>query len=455
MNEQCIDVREKHVFFCGLGGAGMLALALYARHAGAYVTGTDSDAQGCKKAMQHGFNCHMIHDASQVDDADVFVYSSAIREDNPEWRRARERGLPCIHRATFLRGMLHDKKMLSIAGTHGKTTTTALAARMLEDGGMDPVALVGGDVPSFHGNARLGNGEWCVTETDESDGSFQFFTSDIGVILNIDKDHLEHYGSFSGLCAAFETYAQGIKADGALVYNCDDELTEALAKRMHVREMYACGESAHADVRISDVRIDGWNTHCRLTIAGESVPLTIGMPGRHNVINAACAAAAAHHAGVPFSAMQSASASFHGVRRRCERIGTFNGALVIDDYAHHPCEIRASYAAIHSLGARVIAVFEPHRYTRTRALRDEFVAVLSAIEPLCIMRIFAASETPEAAAEEEFFHTMCAHNSSVFYASDTADARTFLEKTVESGDIILCMGAGNISHFAHSLVETS
>lgn len=447
-----ISFSDSHIFFCGLGGAGMIALAVLARHYGAEVSGTDARESGVLKARKAGFTCYETHTSENVECADVFVYSSAIKEDNPEWKRAREKNIPCIHRATLLAMMTERKKAMTIAGTHGKTTTTALSAMMLDAADMDPTAMVGGEVPAFQGNARTGNGEWFVTETDESDGSFTKFTSNIGVILNVDQDHLDHYGSFESLCNAFKKYAEKIVPNGLLVYNCDDLYAHAVAMQC-TRATVRCSMLKKADIYVTDIKEEKWCTHFTLHTTNETIELTLGVPGRHNVMNAMCAAAAALHAGADAEAIQKACAAFHGVRRRFERIGSYNGADVIDDYAHHPREIEATTAAAHQLGTRVVTILEPHRYSRTRALREEFANACEHLNPLCVTRIFAASENGGNETEKEVFNSIARKNSHAVFAGDMSEARHFVDRTVQPGDTIICMGAGNISQFAHELVQ--
>lgn len=443
------------VFFCGIGGAGMNALAHILARRGLRVSGSDAVEQKSLAALRAaGVACFVGHDPSLVNEADVFVYSAAIAADNLQRQRAQERGIPCLRRGEVLAQLVNSMRGVTVAGTHGKTTTSALTAMLLAAGGLDPVAIIGGEVPEFGGYFRDGRSEWIVVETDESDGSFELLDSEAAVILNIDADHLDFYRSVDDIEAAFTRYAARTRHDGMLVYNADDARVARVAGSVnHVSKRCACGLYAAAEVRARDVVLEAWSSRFTVELPGESFPVTLGVPGQHNVGNALQAIAVARALGVPHDAIQEACARFHGVRRRMERLGNFRGALVIDDYAHHPREIAATVAAAQRLGRPLIVVFQPHRYTRTAALLEEFVNVLGSLERLVITEVYAASEAPGPVTGATLWEAVQGRAPQARFAPSLEAVKPILEGMVSPGDVILFLGAGTISELAHALVD--
>jgi UDP-N-acetylmuramate--alanine ligase len=403
-----------------------------------------------------GVGCHVGHAATHVDSADVFVYSSAIRPDNPEWVRARERGIPCIHRAALLALLVNPGRGITIAGTHGKTTTAALAALLCARGGLDPTAVIGGYVPGLNGYHRVGASDWIVIETDESDGSFTQFQSALAVVLNVDRDHLDFYADVDAISNAFTQYVQGVKPGGTVVYNGDDAPASAVvAAAIRDRDIrpVVCRRERPADFTALDVKCDAWSSCFTVAESDARYTTELGVPGDHNVTNALHAIAAARSAGVTVDAVQHACREFHGVHRRFERLGHYHGATVIDDYAHHPAEIEATLATAARLHARVVVVFQPHRFSRTEKLLDEFAAVLAGIPHLIITEVFSASEDEGAVSGASLAERVQDRNPGARYISDLALLPGVLADIVREGDIVLCLGAGSISRAAHELVD--
>jgi len=421
---------------------------------GVAVSGADAAEQKSLAALRAaGVPCHVGHHPAHVDGADVFVYSTAIAADNPQLLRARQRGIPCLRRGELLALLVNRMRGVTIAGTHGKTTTAALTALLFEAGGLDPLALVGGDVPAFHGYFRDGHSAWIVVESDESDGSFELLDSSMSLLLNIDADHMDFYSDVNAISAACARYLARVRPDGVLVYNADDARTAALARTAdHIATRISCALDAPADVTAHSIDLQPWSSSFTVALPCESFPVTLGMPGRHNISNALHAIAAARHAGVEPDALQRACAAFHGVRRRMERIGHYRGALVIDDYAHHPREIAATIAAARQLGRPLIVVFQPHRYTRTAALLDEFVTVLAPLERLIITEVFSASEPPGAVTGATLCDAVRRFVPGACFAPELGAIAPALDAMVQPDDVLLFLGAGTISRAAHALV---
>ncbi|MCX7846752.1 MAG: UDP-N-acetylmuramate--L-alanine ligase [bacterium] len=444
------------VFFCGIGGAGMNALAHLLARSGLLVSGADIAEQKSLSALRAaGISCAVGHDPRLVDDAELFVYSSAIAPDNPQRERAEARGIPCIRRGELLAMLVNQRRGVTVAATHGKTTTAALTAVLFAAGGLDPSAVIGGDVPEFGGYFRYGGSEWIVVETDESDGSFELLTSEIGLMLNIDADHLDFYSSEEEIEAAFARYAAHIRREGVLIYNGDDaKVARVAGGAAHVTTRVACALENETEVRAGEIELRPWSSAFTVTIGKERFRVTLGIPGRHNVSNALHAIAAARQVGIATEVIQEVCASFRGVRRRMERVGSFRGALVIDDYAHHPREIAATLAAVRQLGRPLIVVFQPHRYTRTAALLEEFVSVLASEERVIITEVYSAGEPPGPVTGVTLWEAVRQHTPGAVFAPTLEAIKPALQRLVGEGDVIVFLGAGSISQVAHEVVES-
>jgi UDP-N-acetylmuramate--alanine ligase len=446
----------RRYFLCGIGGAGMNPLAHVLAARGALVSGSDACAQKSTEMLRAaGIACAIGHAAGQVRGADVFVYSSAIADDNPEFHYARAHGIACLHRAHVLAQLVNQARGITVAGTHGKTTTTALLALMLTTAGFDPTAVVGGVVPAFNAYHRLGQADWFVVETDESDGSFQLFDSSLAVLLNIDADHLDYYPDLAAIEAACARYVARIKPGGTLVYNADDAHATAVAATApaHVAHL-ACSCTGPASFRAQHVVLQPWSSTFRVSEAGATYPVTVGVPGQHNVSNALQALAAARSIGVPVDAVQRACAAFHGVQRRFQVLGTCQGATIMDDYAHHPREIEATLRAARALGQPLLVVFQPHRFTRTAKLLDDFVRVLGGLDRLILTEIFSASETPGAVTGRTLFDRVRAGAPQTQYVADIAAVPDAVRRACRAGDLVLFLGAGTISAAAQQLIAS-
>ena len=430
-----------------------LAHVLAAR--GCHVAGADAAAQSTLEALRRaGIACFVGHDVAQLGDADVLVYSSAIPADNPERRAAHARGIPCLHRGQLLAQLVNDARSITVAGTHGKTTTAALAALIMTAAGFDPTALIGGFVPAFGAYHRVGASPWIVVETDESDGSFQLLDSTIAAMLNIDRDHLDYYADIDAIATAFARYAARVHPHGSLVYNAQDARLCRIAAGVRADiTRVACTTQPHAaaDLRADNIVCLPWSSRFTVHDAQGAYDVELGLPGRHNVDNALHAIAATRQAGVEPEAVQRACAAFHGVHRRFQVLGEFRGATVIDDYAHHPREIEATIRMARALERPLLVVFQPHRFTRTASLLDDFVHVLGGLERLVLTDIFSAGETPALTSGAVLHERVRAVNPGVVYTPDPADISAVLARMTRPGDLLLFLGAGTISSVAHAL----
>ena len=402
--------RTQRVHFVGIGGIGMSGIAELLSNLGYAVSGSDQKPSEVTARLQTlGVRVAIGHDASHVGDADVVVYSSAVRPDNPEIADAHRRRIPVIPRAEMLAELMRLRSGIAVAGAHGKTTTTSMVALVLERAGLDPTAVIGGKLSAFGSNARLGRGEYMVVEADESDRSFLRLTPTVAVVTNIDEEHLEAYRDFDDLRQAFLEFANKVPFYGAVIACADDPHVRALVPRMTRRVItYGLG-AADADVRGTEVaQVDGtWS--CRVVPgpglkdaaglqAQPSSPLCtlrLPIPGRHNLQNALAAVAVGLELGIEPAVVADALASFRGADRRFQRLGEADGVLVVDDYGHHPTEIQAVLdAAKASLGRRLVVAFQPHRYSRTARLMDRFGPALAQADELVLADIYAASEDP-------------------------------------------------------------
>ncbi len=444
-----------HYFFCGIGGAGMNPLAHILAARGMCVSGSDCRESDVLDALRaHGITCFAGHDSSQLSSADVFVSSSAIASDNPELLAAREKGIPCVHRSDVLATLVNHARGVAVAGTHGKTTVSALTAILFARGGADPTAVIGGFVPEFNAFYRNGASDWMIVETDESDGSFQKIESEIAVVLNIDSDHLDYYDDIDNIVRAFSVFCSKVKPVGTLVFNQDAAcVADAISSAPESVARISCSSKGQADFRAHSIVYSPWSSQFVVGEGELEYEIELGIPGRHNVMNALQAVAAARSASIGIEAIREGCRVFHGVHRRFQVLGTYEGATVIDDYAHHPREIAATIATAAALGSRCLVVFQPHRYSRTAKLFDEFTDVLSGIERLILTDIYSASETAEAVSGRTLYDRIRLQNNAVVYCEDIEKVPQAVASRVQAGDIILFLGAGSLSQIAHQMVE--
>ena len=454
--------RVRRIHLVGIGGSGMAGIAEVLLNLGYDVTGSDlQESATVKRLAGLGARIERGHTGALLDDADVVVVSTAITPDNPELQRAQQRRLPVVRRAEMLAELMRFRYGIAIAGTHGKTTTTSLVAAVLADGGLDPTFIVGGRVKSAGTNARLGAGEYLVAEADDSDASFLHLTPMMAVVTNIDADHLETYGGdFRRLQQTFIEFLHQLPFYGLVVACIDDPVVRELAPAIG-RPMRTYGYSEDADIRIGNWQADA--SGARFTLAdadGEIGAFHLSLPGRHNTLNATAAAVIGIELGLPVEAIQSALSSFEGIGRRCEPHGVLRlgagRAELIDDYGHHPREIEATLRALRDSypGRRIVVVFQPHRYSRTRDLFEDFCQVLSDTDVLVLGEVYAAGETPVADADGRALARGIRARGGVepVFVARTEDLPAELERLVEDGDLVLTLGAGDIGRLPAELV---
>jgi UDP-N-acetylmuramate--alanine ligase len=446
-----------HIHFVGIGGIGMSGIAEVLLTLGYAVSGSDlAPSDSTQRLVRRGARVSYGHDPEHVTPGtDVVVISSAVKYSNPEVVRARDLRIPVIPRAEMLAELMRVKYGLAVAGTHGKTTTTSLLGAILSEAGLDPTVVIGGKVLSLGTNARLGLGDYMVVEADESDGTFLLLSPTIAVVTNIDPEHLDHYGSVERAADAFLEFVNRVPFYGLAVLCVDSPRVRALLPR--VRKRYVTyGLSPDAEISARDLVVEGFETRFVATQRGDDLGLVrIGMPGRHVAQNALATIAAACELGVEFATTVRALAEFGGIHRRFEVRGTAGGVTVIDDYGHHPEEIRVTLrAAREGLRRRIVVAFQPHRYTRTRDLFDDFLAAFDDADALFLTEIYAAGEDPvEGISGSTLAQALNArgHADVRFVASrDELPARIAAE--ARDGDVVLMLGAGDIVRLGDDLL---
>jgi len=448
------------IHFVGIGGIGMSGIAEVMHQLGYKVQGSDqSDSYVVEKLRKEGIPVTIGHSADNLGDAAVVVCSTAIKEGNPEIQAAAERRLPRVRRAEMLAELMRMQKTVAVAGTHGKTTTTSMVAAMLDSGGMDPTVINGGIINRYGSNARLGKSDWWVIEADESDGSFLRLDGTIAVVTNIDPEHLEHYGSFERVKDAFVEFVENVPFYGLAVLCVDHPEVQSIIGRVRDRRIVTYGFSALADVRADNVTpVPGGTKFDALIFDkdGErrAISVHVPIPGRHNVQNALAAIAVALELGVSDDAIVAGFERFEGVKRRFTKVGEADGAVIIDDYAHHPTEIRAVLAAARE-GAdeRVIAVMQPHRYTRLQSLMDEFQNAFNDADVVFVTPVYPAGEEPiDGVDSNALVEGLRAHGHRMVRAvGDLEELCGELRDLAAAGDMVICMGAGDITKWAASL----
>jgi UDP-N-acetylmuramate--alanine ligase len=457
--------RVRHVHFVGIGGIGMSGLAEILRTLDFDVTGSDLRPNDNTRRLESlGARVFFGHAAENVTGADVVVYSSAIDPHNPEVARARALEIPIIPRAEMLAELMRTRYAVTIAGSHGKTTTTSLVATVLRAAGLDPTVVVGGKVNALGSNARLGEGDLFVAEADESDGSFLKLTPTIAVVTNIDPEHLDHYGTHEAVKDAFVEHANRVPFYGLCVLCIDHPSVQDILPRIDRRHV-TYGISRQADYRAKNPRFEGLAT--RFDAFRRNDPLgsfVVHMPGAHNVLNALAVIAVADELEVPLDVAREAMAGFHGVQRRFTVLGqpavTRNGkhgdVMIVDDYGHHPAEIEATLdAAQRGFDRRVVVAFQPHRYTRTKLLFEEFTRAFNEADVLLVTEVYPAGEKPiEGASGEALAEAIRAHgHHAVSFVRDKKQVGRALLDAVEPGDLVIALGAGDINASARELLE--
>ncbi len=447
----------KRLHFVGIGGIGMSGIAEVLINMGYTVTGSDlKESETVKRLIGLGARIHIGHEAENVRDTDVVVISSAVRQDNPEVAEAHSLGIPVIPRAQMLAELMRLRYGIAVAGSHGKTTTTSMIESVLSYGGLDPTIVVGGKVQTLGTNARLGEGSFMVVEADESDGSFMLLSPVISVLTNIDEEHMDHYKDMEELVGTFTSFMNKIPFYGLSVLCVDCPRVSSIAKDYQKR-LVTYGFSPDAELRAQDVKIHGFETE--FTVVQEDTVLgniKIHSPGRHVAQNALAAIAVGMELGMSFEHVKEGLSKFKGIGRRLEIKGSSGGITVVDDYAHHPREIEVTIEAIKETGAgRVVVMFQPHRYSRTSLLFDEFVQVLLQADKLFLLDIYAASEDPiEGVSSQRLFEAIkeSGHEDVTYINGSQSVARAVLE-AIESGDTVLTLGAGNVWTYGEEIVE--
>ena len=451
--------KYQHIHFVGIGGVGMSGIAEVLLTLGYRVTGSDARRSDTVERLERlGAKVYLGHEAAHVEGAHVIVSSSAVARDNVEIAAARQRGVPVIARAEMLAELMRLKYGIAIAGTHGKTTTTSMVAVVLGAGGFDPTVVVGGRVHGLGTNARLGQGEFLVAEADESDGSFLKLTPTIAVVTTVDAEHLDHYPDLDAIVAAFLAFANKVPFYGAVVVCLDDPNLQRMIPRMMDKRVVTYGLEAGADVTARRLQFAEMRSTFEVMHRGVSLgTMNLQIPGRHNVLNALAATAVALDLEMPFPKIQTALASFAGVQRRFQVRGTARDVLVVDDYGHHPAEIRATLAAAKAgFDRRVITVFQPHRYSRTQHLRDDFLTAFYQSDVLIVMDIYPAGEAPIPGVHARDLADGIAahgHREVLYLGNDRAAIIDYLCESTRAGDLVLTLGAGDVGQLGGELLQ--
>jgi UDP-N-acetylmuramate--alanine ligase len=445
--------RIRHIHFTGIGGIGMSGIAELLHNQGFAVQGSDvAESANVARLTQLGIPVAIGHDAANLGPAQVVVISSAVARDNPEVVAAHEQGIPVIPRAEMLAELMRMKQGIAIAGSHGKTTITSLIAHGMETAGLDPTYVIGGRLVASGNNAKLGGSPWLVAEADESDGSFLRLTPMLAVVSNIDPEHLEHYGSFEQLLEAFRQFVTNVPFYGRVVLHHEHPHVAALRIGLH-KPITTYGSSPQADIHLLSRRCDGYGQVIRAgTAGGEDLgEFRLAIPGRHNAENALAAIAVLRDIGIDLATVRAGLASFGGIQRRFQHTEIGHGILV-DDYAHHPKEIEATLATARECWPErpVTVIFQPHRYTRTRDLMDDFLGAFDLAQEVVLLPIYAASETPIAGISSDWMRDGMAARGhrNVTTCPDLEAARTLAAAALDRGHMVMLMGAGSVGGLA-------
>ncbi len=446
------------IHFVGIGGIGMSGIAEVLLNHGYTVQGSDLKSTPITRRLEKlGATVFEGQRAENIENAEVVVISSAIKPGNAELDAARSQGLPIVRRAEMLAELMRLKSNIAVAGTHGKTTTTTMVATLLDAGHFDPTVINGGIIHAYGSNARKGEGEWMVVEADESDGTFNRLPATIAIVTNIDPEHMEHWGDFETLRRGFLEFVSNIPFYGVAVCCTDHPEVQALVGKISDRRVVTYGFNAQADVRAVNLRYEAGVAHFDVALQAEGMMIegcTLPMPGDHNVSNALSAIAVARHLGMKSAEIRTALAAFGGVNRRFTRVGEINGVTIIDDYGHHPVEIAAVLkAARQATDGRVIAVHQPHRYSRLSNLFDDFCACFNDADVVGIAEVYAAGEDPiPGASRDDLVAGLIRHghrHARAVVGED--DLERLVREQARPGDMVVCLGAGTISTWANGL----
>jgi UDP-N-acetylmuramate--alanine ligase len=450
------------VHFVGIGGIGMSGIAEVLVNLGYTVQGSDqADSANVKRLREKGVKIAIGHAAQNLAGAKVVVVSSAIKHDNPELVAARAQRLPVVRRAEMLAELMRLKSCIAVAGTHGKTTTTSMVAALLDAGGFDPTVINGGIINAYGTNARLGAGEWMVVEADESDGTFLKLPADIAIVTNVDPEHLDYFKTFDAVQDAFRAFVENVPFYGFSVMCTDHPVVQNLVGHIEDHRIVSYGENPQADVRLVELSHAGGTALFTIVLrerAGQSLHeiknIALPMPGRHNALNATAAVAVAHELGVGDDTIREALAKFGGVRRRFTRTGIWNGVVIIDDYGHHPVEIAAVLkAARESTKGQVIAVVQPHRFTRLAALFEQFCTCFNDADVVIVAQVYPAGEAPIPGIDRDaLVQGLRTHGHRRVVALDRPEQlASLVAGMAQAGDYVVCLGAGSITQWAYAL----
>lgn len=447
------------IHFVGIGGIGMSGIAEVLLDQGYLVQGSDIKSSDITQRLEKlGAQIYLNQAAENLETAEVVVVSSAIKMGNPELVAARSRGLPVVRRAEMLAELMRLKSNIAVAGTHGKTTTTTMVSTLLQAGGFDPTVINGGIIHAFDSNARAGKGEWMVVEADESDGTFNRLPATIAIITNIDPEHMEHWGNLGNLREGFFQFVHNIPFYGLAVCNTDHPEVQSLVGRITDRRVVTYGFNAQADVRAINLSYSEGISHFDVALWDGQIisDCKLPMPGDHNISNALASVAVALHLGMNTEKIRSGLEDFKGVNRRFTKVSEVNGIMIIDDYAHHPVEILATLrAARQSHKGRVVAIHQPHRYSRLSNLFEEFCTCFHDADVVGITDVFAAGESSIKGAErDDLVSGLIRHgHRNVFSVENESGLLDFYSSQCQKGDMLIFLGAGSISAWAYRLVE--
>ena len=450
------------IHFIGIGGIGMSGIAEVLANLGYQVRGSDiSESANVVRLREKGITVEVGHRPDNVEGAAVIVYSSAVKRDNPELAAARQARLPVVRRAEMLAELMRLKSSIAVGGTHGKTTTTSLVGQLLDAGQMDPTVINGGIINAYGTNARMGAGEWMVVEADESDGTFVKLPAEVAIVTNMDPEHLDHYGDFDAIRAAFRNFVENVPFYGFAVMCIDDPDVRALVGQIEDRPIVTYGQTVQADVQVADIenRPDGVHFDIVFRSPGSEDTrridgLRLPMPGVHNALNATAAIAVADRLGVTPEGIRSGLDHFSGVKRRFTRTGEWQGVTVFDDYGHHPVEIAAVLKAARAASrGKVIAVMQPHRYTRLQSLFEEFCSCFDDADTVIVADVHAAGENPIPGVGRDALidGLRTRGHRDVRELDDPRDLAGMIAEIAEKDDFVICLGAGSITQWAHDL----
>jgi len=449
--------------FVGIGGIGMSGIAEVMHNLGYEVRGSDVvDGSNVQRLRDKGIDIVIGHSPDNVAGAEAVIISTAIRRGNPEVAAARARHIPVVRRADMLAELMRLKWTISVAGTHGKTTTTSMVAALLDEAGLDPTVINGGIINAYGANARLGEGDWMVVEADESDGTFIRLPTTVAIVTNIDPEHLDHWGGFENLRDAFDTFIENTPFYGFGVVCLDHPEVQALVGRVTDRRLITYGANPQADIRAENMVFDKSGSTYDIVFRkrgkeeGRINGVKLPMPGAHNVMNSLAAAAVARRLDASDAAIKAGLSKFAGVKRRFTQAGEWNGVTIIDDYAHHPVEIAAVLRAARAIAAgKIIAIVQPHRYSRVHDLFDDFCACLNEADIALVTDVYAAGETPiDGADRDALVAGLVSHGHRDARAlTDLDELPRVIAALAEPGDYVVCMGAGDITRYTNELAD--